>query len=109
VTPAQNGDAPQLAKPNAPKTDAPDKPMVATDDKSSTTRRRAPEREHFDRRNTAILESHRVAGGRIFIEKDDASDRPAVVWHVDSEPTKALNPWQPLDSPSSPGEESVPN
>ena len=108
-TPAQNNDAPQLAKPNTPQTNGSDKPMVAKDDKSSTTRRRAPEREHFDRRNTAILESHRVAGGRIFIEKDDASDRPAVVWHVDSEPTQGGKPAQPLDSPSSEDGESVPN
>ena len=57
--------------------------------------RRAPELESVARRNTLILESHRIAGGRIFIEKDDEGDRPAVVWHVDSEPPEDTTPPAP--------------
>jgi hypothetical protein len=60
--------------------------------------RRAPELESIARRNTLILESHRIAGGRIFIEKNDEGDRPAVVWHVDTEPTEGTTTPAPAPS-----------
>ena len=69
--------------------------------------RRAPEQESVARRNTLILESHRIAGGRIFIEKADDEDRPAVVWHVDTEPAKGTT--LPMPAPNRGTIDETPN
>jgi len=106
ATPEAPGGKPQIAS-NDGKKATPVAPKVEVAKDDLRKRRRGPEREHFDRRNAAVLESHRVAGGRIFIERDEASDRPAVVWHVDSETVEAVHPMEPRDDSKAP--DVVPN